>query len=86
MPNELKPCPFCGNEDVKLKDETDALYGFDGYQLLCIQCKCTMFSGSVHEHYWEGGKYHTPKTERAKEKALKELYDTWNRRANDEHR
>lgn len=81
MELKIKPCPFCGKGEVKLVDHTEAMYGFGGYELRCIHCNCLMLSSSPHEHYWEKGKYCTPKTERAKEKALKELLEMWNRRA-----
>lgn len=77
---ELKPCPFCGSVDLELKDDTDKIYGFDGYTIRC-KCGCLLRSGSVHEHYWEGNKYCTPITKRSKNKALKDLYERWNRRA-----
>ena len=84
MKPELKPFPFCGGEDIKLQDDTENLYGFDGYKLFCVRCRCCLFSESPREYYWKNGKYCTPKTERAKNNALAKLYETWNRRANNE--
>jgi Lar family restriction alleviation protein len=82
---ELKPCPFCEGKDLELKDYTDRKYGFDGYEIKC-KCGCRMASGSVHEHYWEGKRYCTPITEKSKNNALKDLYERWNRRADNEQR
>ena len=80
---ELKPCPFCGGK-VELKDKTKNLYGFNGYEIKC-NCGCMMKSDLCSEMICEGNKISTPVTERGKSKALKGLYDRWNRRATDEN-
>lgn len=71
----LKHCPFCG-ENVKIYDHTDALYGFDGYEIMC-SCGCHLKSSSPREHYFEGNKYCTPITEKAKDRELMKLLLLW---------
>lgn len=73
---ELKPCPFCGGT-AELKDYTDKIYGFDDYEIRC-QCGCTVRSQSTREHYFDGNRYCTPRTEEAKSRALKGLIKLWN--------
>ena len=82
---ELKPCPFCGGNDLKINDYTDRVYGFDGYEIRC-KCGCRFASGSVHEHYWEGAIYCTPMTEKSKKTAYDKMIIDWNVRANDERK
>ena len=82
---ELKPCPFCKSNDLEIKDYTDRMYGFDGYEIRC-KCGCRMASGSVHEHYWVGKRYCTPITEKSKKIAYDKMIEDWNRRADNEQR
>ena len=82
---ELKPCPFCGGNEIEIKDYTDRKYGFDGYEIRC-KCGLRFASGSVHEHYWEGKRYFTPMTENSKKIAYDKMVDGWNRRADNEQR
>jgi Lar family restriction alleviation protein len=40
MPNELKPCPFCGGEAETIKS---FLYGkVTGYAVYCKKCDCEL--------------------------------------------
>ena len=80
---ELKPCPFCGGNDFTIRDNTNRVYGFDGYEIWC-RCGCRFASGSVHEHYWQGKKYCTPITENSKKIAYDKMIEDWNRRADNE--
>ena len=80
---ELKPCPFCGRNDLEIKDYTDRVYGFDGYEIR-RKCGCRFASGSVHEHYFEGKKYCTPITEKSKNMAYDKMIEDWNRRTDNE--
>lgn len=80
---ELKPCPFCGGNDLTIKDNTNMAYGFDGYEIRC-RCGCRFASGSVHDHYWQGKKYCTPITENSKKIAYDKMIEDWNRRADNE--
>ena len=82
---ELKPCPFCGRNDLLIKDYTDRPYGFDGYEIRCA-CGCRFASGSVHEHYWVGKRYFTPITEISKKIAYDKMIEDWNRRSDNEQR
>ena len=80
---ELKPCPFCGGNDLTIKDNTNMVYGFDGYEIRC-RCGCRFASGSVHDHYWQGKKYCTPITENSKKIAYDKMIEDWNRRSDNE--
>ena len=80
MSEELKPCPFCGGNELRVEDLTSHVYGFDGYSIIC-KCGCRVQSESPREQYFKDGKYCTPMTTRSKNKALKGLYDRWNGRA-----
>lgn len=35
---ELKPCPFCGNEDIELKLEFDGHGGEPWHEVICNKC------------------------------------------------
>ena len=39
---ELKPCPFCGNDDMKVEDTEGA-----DYVIRCSGCECHMFDKMV---------------------------------------
>ena len=75
--NELKPCPFCGNE---VNIEKIPLWygngrGYSGcyeFKIKCDNCGCTV---------------HQPKTDsvyRSEEKARENAIKAWNRRVNDD--
>ena len=81
MPNELKPCPFCGDK-VELIDHTDRTFGFDGHEIKCHQCKVIMLSIPANSIGWF--KDGTPIVEWTKEKSLNELKERWNRRADND--
>ena len=80
MSEELKPCPFCGCADIVRHDYTERVYGFDGYEIRC-KCGCRFASGSVHEHYWKGKRYYTPKTDNSKKVAHDKMIEDWNRKS-----
>ena len=44
MSEELKPCPFCGGEDIYLK-EVDLDFAFSTYyHVRCLTCNCNLDS------------------------------------------
>lgn len=79
MPNELKPCPFCGGE-VELLDYTDRIYGFWDYMIKCKICRCHMKSPSTADVVFASDGLKQTRNDETKAKAKRELIINWNRR------
>lgn len=80
----LKPCPFCGSEDLLLEDYTDRVYGFWDYRIKCKTCRAFMNSPSTTIVEFGNKELRQTRNEETKAKAKRELIISWNRRANDE--
>ena len=87
---ELKPCPFCGHEKLKITKKRSGNYRRTGdcFQIICNKCKARgpIFTAQydVKLHRWGDSLYATANpavTAQAKQLAV----DAWNRRANDEN-
>ena len=77
----LKPCPFCGGEDLELKDYTDNVYGFWDYKIRCKTCRAYMDSPSTAQVNGLGeGVFKQTRNDETKAKAKRELIINWNRR------
>lgn len=78
---KLKPCPFCGGEDLELKDYTENMYGFWDYKIRCKTCRATMDSPPTAKvtSYGEGA-FRQERNDETKAKAKRELIINWNRR------
>ena len=87
--NELKPCPFCGSDKVKVEGKNKKSLSYEGlehrtYAVRCNKCHSRggTASGHIRNHF-----YHL--TERGKElmesesEIRKRAIENWNRRAND---
>ena len=81
MPNELKPCPFCGGNDLELKDCTDNVYGFWDYKIKCKTCRAYMDSPSTAIVTPISNGIRQTRDDETKAKAKRELIVNWNRRA-----
>lgn len=73
--NELKPCPFCGSEKIKLL-KIRANWGY-GYHVTCKACRCT---GPVG--YSDKIGLRTDSPEEKEEKLKTYAITEWNRREN----
>ena len=69
----LKPCPFCGNNELEFSlihpqfaNGDDADY-WCYWQILCPECGAEMENARLHDQTWE--------------EAKKEIIDNWNHRA-----
>lgn len=80
MPNELKPCPFCGGTDLELKDYTDRMYGFWDYKIKCKTCRAYMDSPSTATVEFGNKMLKQTRNDETKAKAKRELISAWNRR------
>lgn len=83
---QLKPCPFCGSDNLELKDYTENIYGFWDYRIRCKTCRCTMDSPSTAEITHFDGYMRQKRNDETKAKAKRELILNWNRRADNEQR
>lgn len=81
---ELRPCPFCGGNDLELKDYTDRVYGFWDYKICCKTCRALMNSPSTAYVEFTTNGLHQTRNDETKAKAKRELIIAWNRRANDD--
>lgn len=73
MPDtKLKPCPFCGGTEVKVRV---GFQGADKDRLVIAHCGDRSCQGSVYVSVNEQELVHTP--------AIDLVADKWNRRAND---
>ena len=92
----LKPCPFCGNEQIELSlihpqyySEPDMAY-WCFWEILCLECGCNFENGILLEYNEEkGGFDYEPEEYPLKhwdkwEAAMTEIINDWNRRAIDE--
>ena len=82
--NELKPCPFCGGDDLELKDYTENAYGFWDYKIRCKTCRAYMDSPSTAKITLFDGYMRQERNDETKAKAKRELIIAWNRRVNDD--
>lgn len=76
---ELKPCPLCGSDDVKIDDCTNNYYGFMDYR---IKCKCGIVFNSPPTGYGEitPTSIRTVRNNATKAKAKADMIEAWNRR------
>lgn len=80
---KLKPCPFCGGNDLELKDCTEVMYGFWDYKIICHTCRAYMNSPSTAHIVRTGNGIRQIRDAETKAKAKRELVIAWNRRVND---
>lgn len=51
--SDLKPCPFCGSEDIEIKYIGNAHTKTRKVQLKCKSCRVTRTDGAIyHDHEW----------------------------------
>lgn len=73
MPNELKPCPFCGSTKLKLVKKATKYHGRKAYRA-SVRCNCCHARGGTVTNLT------IPYA--VKEDVEQEAIDRWNRRAN----
>lgn len=84
MPNELKPCPFCGSTKLKIDQKSSSntkwnneTHRCDKLVVVTVRCNKCHTRGPTTSMY--AGWYDRPTKTLAEEAA-----EVWNRRANDE--
>lgn len=68
---EVKPCPFCGNEELYITDKMDFINLYENHGSATINIECTKCSTMMYEHKYNGRDYR---------KKVNALLDKWNRR------
>ena len=81
--NELKPCPFCGCEEIELNTENEKDCPYEGlnyrtYTVMCSNCHST---GGGAAGYISN--VHRKELIEGEDKILSRAIENWNRRAND---
>ena len=79
--SELKPCPFCGNTDIRFSVKTTTIKFKRAYHFAMYCPKCNCYGARVlWKHDGKMGRCDIEKNEDFKQKAIK----AWNRRADNE--
>lgn len=84
---ELKPCPFCGSDKVKVEGKTKKALSYEGleHRTYAVRCNKCHARGGTASGYIRNSFYHL--TERGKELMERECEirnratEAWNRRA-----
>lgn len=80
MDIKLKPCPFCGGNDVRFSVKTTTINYRRAYHIVMYCAKCHCY-GARSLVYHDG---HTPRVELGKNEEWRRIaIDAWNRRADD---
>lgn len=76
MMSELKPCPFCGSEDIFQTYSQEYAFGLKHPKIFCNSCKAifSVEDDSPYTNCEEDYAYRRVKT-----------VEAWNRRVKDEH-
>ena len=79
--DKLRECPFCGGNDLELKDYTNNDEGFIDYRIQCKTCRAYMDSPpTTSVKATKDGNTIQARNEETKSKARRELIVNWNRR------
>lgn len=70
--NALKPCPFCGGEDLRLENTHSAMYW-----VLCVSCNTQKFDDEIED---AGKAQSEAELIQAHEEAMRMAAEGWNQR------
>lgn len=75
MPNELKPCPFCGSTSLKIESKHHGTHYYSGTHSATVRCNKCHARGGTASCKVEKGKYSADRE--TEQRAI----EAWNRRA-----